>query len=145
MVGAWKDNARVCYFDKLGYGHIAGQNHQSHRSTSNGRKANQFKALHAKLRCYNSFGYRNMLRCRTANLKDIFADEILAELEDTSSDIDHLFGNEPAKQALKCFKTISISKEGDATILNILRLDAAIAETIDKLEKCVKDGTGRCK
>lgn len=129
-----KKNARDCYFDELGYGYTVSQNSQGDSATLNDRKANKIDELHAKLRCYNSSGEGDASRWKNANFEDICADDNLSELEDTSFDVDDLFGIEQARQVFNCYKTFLVFKKGDATILDIIRLDAVITATIDLLK-----------
>lgn len=61
--------------------------------------------------------------------------------------MDLVFNDEPARQARKCFKKVEILREGDATVLDILYLNAVITATVEipkgnGLRKDM-DGTGK--
>lgn len=62
-------------------------------------------------------------------------------------DVEHTFNNEPAGKALKGFKTVEISGDGDAAVLDIILLDALITATVEILIRSLlrKDGDGTPK
>lgn len=61
----------------------------------------------------------------------IFDASCSSKLEIRSTDVDHVFNNEPAKEAFKCFKTFKVTKNGGAAFLDIFRPEAVIKATVE--------------
>lgn len=58
-------------------------------------------------------------------------------MENTLADTGHLFNNEHARQGFQSFKKIKISGGCDATVSNIICLDAVSMETVEMLKRCL--------
>lgn len=61
--------------------------------------------------------------------------------------MDLIFSNEQVRQAFKSLKSVKLSEDGDATVLDIIRLYAVITATADIIMRNVfgkdRDGTGK--
>lgn len=90
-------------------------------------------------------GTPNTMRWRTAKYNEICAESSKKGEDNTETNNDRLFYNEPARKAYITFRGYDVEKNQDTTILILARLDAWMTAVIEDLERkksgCKKGGT----
>lgn len=73
--------------------------------------------------------------------------ELSIKMESPAPDLAFFFNSEPARPAFKCSKKVKVSRDADATVIDIIRLDDVITATVEILKRYVlekgQDGAGK--
>lgn len=76
-----------------------------------------------------------MSRWRTEKFERTCVVDFPSKIDSTSPDMDSIINSEKARRAIKFFKKVKNSGEGNATVLPMLYLDAAITPTVEILSR----------
>lgn len=118
------------FFTELGHCFIAGQRYQSDSRRFTINKTEPIIDARNKSCCIVCLGEGNMPRCKSVKFDDISVSDIPLKLKRPSTSVEEIFNSKPATEPLKWWKRFNILKNGDATVLDIIRLSAIIMEAV---------------